>query len=121
MKMESAARSGAQMTNEASINKVGKYSNLKGNKLKDDSKAPKKKASTINCFNCKSKISGSIINHKSKCLAKTHICGKFQKKGHFEKVCHSVSVNAMIPEEDISYEESIEDALQTKIRKICIV
>ena len=50
MKMESAARSGSQMSNESSINKVVKYSNLKGNKLKDDSKVPKKNASNINCF-----------------------------------------------------------------------
>ena len=59
MKMESAARSGA--------------SNLKGNKnkIKDDSKAPEKKTSNINCFNCGSKISRSIANHKSKCPAKT--------------------------------------------------
>ena len=56
MKMESATKSCAQMSNESSINKVGKYSNLKGNKLKDDSKVPKKKASHINCFNCGSKI-----------------------------------------------------------------
>ena len=57
MKMESAARSGV--------------SNLKGNKTKDDSKAPQKKAGNINCFNCGSKISRTITNHKSKCPAKT--------------------------------------------------
>ena len=108
MKMESPARSGAQMSNESSINKVGKYSNLKGNKLKDDSKVPKKKASHINCFNCGSKISWSITNHKRKCPAKTHICCKCQKKGHFKKVCRSVSVNSMIPEEVSPNEESIE-------------
>ena len=56
MKMESAVRSGA--------------SNLKGNK-KDDSKPPHKNASNINCFNCGSKILGSITNYKSNCPAKT--------------------------------------------------
>ena len=56
MKMESTARSGAHMSNESSINKVEKNSKLKGNKLKDDSKVPKKKTSHINCFNCGSKI-----------------------------------------------------------------
>ena len=56
MKMESAVRSGA--------------SNLKGNE-KDDSKPPHKNASNINCFNCGSKILGSITNYKSNCPAKT--------------------------------------------------
>ena len=32
-----------------------------------------------------------------------------RKKGHFEKVCRSVSVNAMIPEEDSPNKESIEE------------
>ena len=64
--------------------------------------------SNINCFNCRSKISGSITNQKSKCPAKTHICGKCQNTGHFEKVWRSVSVNIMIPEEDSPNKESIE-------------
>ena len=31
------------------------------------------------------------------------------EKGHFEKVCRSVSVNAMIPEEDSPNKKSIEE------------
>ena len=112
MKMESAARSGAQISNEVSLNRVGKYSfnHIKGNKKSiDEINLNKKKNASINCFNCGNKISGSIIKHKSQCPAKTHTCGKCQKKGHYEKVCRSKSVNVMAAEEESLSDEQTED------------
>lgn len=119
MKMESAARSGAQISSESSLNRVGKYS---FNNLKERKKAMvrpekanlppnvnKKRGSQLNCFNCGNKISGSIINHKLQCPAKNHTCGKCQKKNHFEKVCQSKSVNTMTTGEEEASDESIEE------------
>ena len=66
----------------------------------------KKKGNQLNCGN---KITGSITNHKLHCLAKTHTCGKCQKKGHYEKVCRSKSVNVMAAEEENLSDEQTED------------
>ena len=92
MKMESAARSGAQISNEQILNKVGKY--------KFSNKTSQKKNVSITCYNCGNNISGSIIKHKAQCPAKTHTCNKCQRKGHYEKVCRSKSVNSMVTKEE---------------------
>ena len=95
MKMESAARSGAQISNELGLNKIKKYPS---NRLNDN----KKKNGSITCYNCGNTVSGLITKHKLKCPAKTHTCSKCQKKGHYEKVCRSKSVNAVAANEDES-------------------
>ena len=89
MRMESAARSGAQISGESDIKKIGKYSA----KMKKNNQPPdKKNQSTITCYNCGSKVSGSIMKHKQTCSAKLHKCQKCEKGGHFESVCRSKSV-----------------------------
>ena len=89
MKMESAARSGAQISNEQILNKVGKvkFQNKKTNQV------------PITCYNCGNKVSGNISKHKLQCPAKNHTCNKCQKKGHYEKVCRNKSVNLMTTKE----------------------
>ena len=89
MKMESAARSGAQISNEQILNKVGKvkFQNKKTNQV------------PITCYNCGNKVSGNISKHKLQCPAKSHTCNKCQKKGHYEKVCRNKSVNLMTTKE----------------------
>ena len=100
MRMESAARSGAQISGENAVNKVGKYSY---NKMKASNQAPdKKKQSITTCYNCGLKVSGSIVKHKQTCSAKSHKCQKCQKSGHFESVCRSKSVQQV----EIKKEES---------------
>ena len=101
MKMESAARSGAQIAGEShnNLNKIGKYSysNMKSshNQQYDNRKQ------SITCYNCGSKVSGSITKHKEEsCSAKSHICRKCQKSGHFERVCRSKPVKQIEPENE---------------------
>lgn len=90
MKMESAARSGAQISGENCLNKIGKYSfdNIKSAEKRNEYAKQK----TLTCYNCGTKVTGSIIKHKRICAAKSHNCKKCSKTGHFDSVCKSKPV-----------------------------
>ena len=87
MRMESAARSGAEIAGESSVNKIGKYSfqNIK----KRNENVVKSKKTPISCFNCGNEITGPIRKHKEICPAKGVKCKKCSRTGHFAKVCKS--------------------------------
>ena len=74
MKMESAAKSGAAITAGEALNRMGKYSykNL-GKSNKDKEKKP------MTCFNCGTKVNGSIFKHKPQCPAKANKYKKCSK------------------------------------------
>ena len=93
MKMESAARSGALLSGDSPVNKMGKYSNLKSGEHKT-------KQNTCSCYNCGNKVTGSIFKHKQKCPAKSHQCQKCQKSGHFASVCKSKTVKVVDSQDD---------------------
>ena len=118
MRMESAARGGAQISNEGSsnVNKIGKYSfsNIKSSQ----SQAPVKKKQTITCHNCGSKVSGSIYKHKEKCPAKSHKCSNCQKNGHFDKVCRSQPVKQIDSEEAETEQYNEEDMYSINLFRI---
>lgn len=100
MKMESAARSGAQISNESSLNRIGKYSYSHMKKgLESRNTRNEEKQTSINCYNCGGKVAGSISKHKKQCSARTHTCGKCAKKGHFDSVCRSSKVINMLDTE----------------------
>ena len=92
MKMESAARGGAEIAGE-SVNKLGKYSyqNIKKNKDKDGAKDDSKRT-PISCFNCGNVVTGSIQKHKEQCPAKGVKCKKCSRMGHFVRVCKSTHI-----------------------------
>ena len=107
MKMESAARSGAEISGEA-VNKIGKYSfkALKNNKPK-----PADSRKAINFCNCGSVITRSIAKHKVSCPAKNAKCKKCGETGHFVNVCKSMKkVNKVYTE---GSEESKEETDNT--------
>ena len=109
MKMESAARSGAEMSGEITVNKMGKYSymNLKKPKKNPNSTTNDKK---ISCFNCGYQISGSIVKHKKQCAAKNAKCKKCSKMGHFANVCRSnKDIRTMEEEDQLSNNEEDDD------------
>ena len=118
MRMESAARGGAQISNEGSsnVNKIGKYSfsNIKSSQ----SQAPVKKKQSITCHNCGSKVSGSIYKHKEKCPAKSHKCNNCQKNGHFDKVCRSQPVKQIDSEEAEAEQCNEEDMYNINLFRI---
>ena len=68
MKMKSAARGGAEISSESSLNKLGRYSfsKMKNNNQNNYNREPK----TITCYNCGSKIKGTVAKHREKCPAK---------------------------------------------------
>ena len=107
MKMESAARSGAQISGDGNnpLNKIGKYSFAN---MKSQNQTPSKKKQPITCYNCGSKVPGSILKHKENCSAKSHKCKNCQKEGHFEKVCRSKPVK-QIDSGDIDTEQKHEE------------
>ena len=109
MKMESAARSGAQIAceNQNNVNKLGKYSysNMKG----PNKQQPEKRKNQITCYNCGSKVSGPIVKHKDEsCPAKSHKCKKCQKIGHYESVCKSKPVK-QITEDNAAADDNLEE------------
>ena len=119
MRMESAARSGAQISGETSaVNKVGKYSfnNLKPRNQQQE-KRPDKRQGTINCYNCGVKVSGLIFKHKQSCPAKSHKCQTCQKSGHFESVCRSKPVQQVEAEIDAANDQE-EDMYNINIFRI---
>ena len=92
MKMESACKSGAEITGDA-IHRVGKYSfsNLKNKKTSPqgvDGK-PQPKREPISCYYCGNQIVSSIAKHRAECPAKSVKCHNCGKTGHFAKLCQS--------------------------------
>ena len=89
MKMESAARSGAEISGEA-VNKLSKFSfqNFRRSKGNETVKDTKKRA-PISCYNCGNSVTGPYQKHKAQCPAKGAKCKKCSRTGHFTKVCKS--------------------------------
>ena len=106
MKMESAARSGAEIAGEA-LNKLGKYSysNIKKNKETITSEVNSRKP--VNCYNCGNRVSEPILKHKEQCPAKNVKCHKCGKLNHFAKVCRSQKDIRHV--EDITKEQQDDD------------
>ena len=106
MKMESAARSGAEIAGEA-LNKLGKYSysNIKKNKETITSEVNSRKP--VNCYNCGNRVSEPILKHKEQCPAKNVKCHKCGKLNHFAKVCRSPKDIRHV--EDITKEQQDDD------------
>ena len=108
MKMESAARGGAEIAGEA-VNKLGRYcyQNIRKDKEKKTKNVGYKKA--ISCYNCGSKIHGSIKAHKEHCQSKHNKCRKCNKTGHFAEVCKSSDVRKCDPEEESGDDNDVYD------------
>lgn len=85
MKMESAARSGAEISGDLAVNKMGKYSYQALKKGKKTQQSEEKRI--INCYSCGNQIFGSIAKHRSKCAATSAKCKKCGKIGHLANVC----------------------------------
>ena len=103
MKMDSAVRGGAEISSESSLNKLGRYSFSKMKKNKQDSYNGEPK--TITCYNCGSKIKGTVAKHREKCPAKNSRCRNFSKMGNFAKVCLSKNVRETTEEKKTDMEE----------------
>ena len=87
MKMESAARGGAEINGE-DINKMVAYS---FKSLKD--KQSIKEEISITCYNCGTKTSAPIKRHKVNCPARSVKCYNCQCEGHFSKFCKSTKTS----------------------------
>ena len=83
MKMESAARGGAEINGE-DIYEMGAYL---FKSLKD--KQSMKEEISITCYNCGTKTSAPIKRHKVHCPARSTKCYNCQHVGHFSKFCKS--------------------------------
>ena len=86
MRLESAAKGASEISGDPRVNRVGKYS-FKNTKKKDSTK-PEKKERIAGCFFCG--ITGprqDILAHAKLCPAKSSVCSKCSKKGHYAKVC----------------------------------
>ena len=98
MRLESAAKGASEISGEGKINRVyGKYSRKNQNK-KTDFQIPNKNKST-SCFFCG--ISGKrqdIIIHAKQCPAKSSICSKCNKTGHYSQVCKRGSKEKQVNE-----------------------
>ena len=79
MKMESAARGGAEINGE-DIYEMGAYL---FKSLKD--KQSMKEEISITCYNCGTKTSAPIKRHKVNCPARSVKCYNCQRVGHFSK------------------------------------
>ena len=90
MKMESAYKTGAEITGEA-IRKVGRYAyaNIKHSKTsKQGTEAfTTPKRDPIRCYCCGNQILSSITKHRAECPAKHVTCHNCEKTGHFAKLC----------------------------------
>ena len=99
MRMESAAKGGAEMSGEA-VNKLGKYS-YRSMKQNTHTKQPAKRTS-LTCYNCGKSVSTPIRKHvREDCEAIGVKCRKCDKIGHLPEVCKSqqARVNRIDPNE----------------------
>ena len=110
MKIESAARSGAEINGENTVNKMGKYSSRNINSSKKCSTSTETAKKMIVCFNCGHQISGSITKHKKQCPAKNAKCSNCGKNGHYASVCKSKKdVRTMDDEQQAEDKEEDDD------------
>ena len=112
MRLESAAKGASEISGEAKVNRVGKYS------LKNAKKSGFKKQ--ISCFHCG--LNGprqDILSHAKQCSAKTSVCSRCDVTGHAAKVCTSgkATVKAIQPSEKV--EQADETVYNVNIFRVC--
>ena len=126
MKLESAARGGAEISGEAAINKLGRYSygisrrkntgpqiqrtRTRGKQDHDRKKVltqEKENRWTLTCYYCGLKFSTSIAEHCEQCPAQDNKCSQCSKTGHFAKVCQSSKV---VQQVEFDTEEPTDDS-----------
>ena len=91
MQIESALHGVAELSGEASLNKIGRFSKRFSNQK--ETQKPK------TCYFCGFLIKSSIIEHVKICKAKKSKCNNCNKIGHYEQVCRSKKVNEVDHEE----------------------
>ena len=116
MKMESAARGGADISTKSSLNKLGRYSFSKMKNNKEDTYNGEPKINT--CYNCGIKIKGTIAKHKEKCPAKSSRYRNCSKMGHFARVCLSKNVRETTEEKKTDREEVKESTYNVSLFRI---
>ena len=116
MKMESAAGGGAEISTESSLNKVGRYSFSKMKNSKEDTYNGEPKI--ITCYNCGSKIKGTVAKHREKCPVKNTRCRNCSKMGHFAKVCLSKNVRETTEEKKTDIGELKESTYNVNLFRI---
>lgn len=113
MKMESAARGGAEIAGE-SLNRLGKYSYRNTQNTKHDTQKR-------TCYNCGATINGSIMKHKEQCPARGVKCHKCDKKGHYGKVCRQpTSVQQLTATANESNQTTLENETVDDVQTIGI-
>lgn len=110
MRIESAAKGASEITGDAALNKIGKYSFR--NTKKKESKAPTPRKA--NCYFCGIALDRKDIpSHAKQCPAKNAVCSNCNKVGHYAKVCkseksvHEVSLENSEDEESSIYNVNI--------------
>ena len=97
MKIETASNGRAEISGKnGDVFKLGPYSyrNMKDRQKLNDQQHKSRKKSTDNtqCYNCSNNVNGSIIKHKSSCLAHNSKCYNCQITGHFTKFCKNKGI-----------------------------
>ena len=92
MKMESAARGGAEINGE-NVYKMGAYSFklLKNKQSRKDDANRIQQDKGIACYNYGNTINGQIKKHKSNCPAQNSKCYRCKRMGHFSDFCKNTA------------------------------
>ena len=119
MKIESAARGGAEISGDV-VHKIGKYSFSKMKSILKQQQHVEPSFPEISCYSCGNRVNGSIIKHRnSNCPAKFSKCHNYGKTGHFSRVCKSRKrIHRVKREEDKEKQESESEVSQDETSSI---